>query len=169
MDWITPVWDGTRDAVHACFPDVALENIFKAIQVERENWVNLVELGIESVARGDDPPEGIVPPWIVVQIPPVPREMEWGINNVVYKPKINIFYAFRNEGDDAASTVDQALITFQDYMLNNSFPFTVLTTDLSLDVSEENPMNNIILTAKAAFTAGAFGFSCIIGFVGRPS
>lgn len=146
--WPT-VWEDLRLAITTQWPEVA--NNFRAIQMEKLNWVNLLEEGT------------LVVPYVVIHI--VARDsQEWGIQNQVWELDVT-FYYINADNSGYAPSLEERCKTMQNYVLSEPSPFSSIQVInmLTVDATEANEVNVINLEQNMKYTAGAVGFTCIVG------
>ena len=155
MDWISPLWKDLRVVIGAAWPEVT--QVFRVTQIERRNWTRLIERA------------KLVPPWVTVYLPPTRPSTEWGVSNVAYQPLFTVYYvAASRASDDMGAYLESKLIALQDEILSYAWPnskATILVDSFATDVSDENPINMVMLEGDMPYMSGGFTLSLVTGFV----
>jgi len=140
---------GLRSAVSATWPDVLgpAHPIFRQSQLKRQNWRNLVAAGRLSS------------PWVVILVSDAPQTTNWGLANVIYNPRVEIFYLTEAvDGErDMAAFIEGQLAALIDTLRPWSEGFQ-FAERVSVDTSAINPANAAILEENLPLFAGSVIF-----------
>ena len=152
MNVFQPFWAALNGAIQAAWPDVT--RIERVVQADRINWNNAIDK------------KALVAPWAVTQLPAAGPSDDGPADGVNYELRPTVHYVAQMEGagGDTAAFIEQKVSDLQDYLLENALPFT-LYADMTVDVSEGNPINVVMLQADMPYLAGSLTFRCLTGFI----
>ncbi len=142
-------YDGLRAAITSAWPAVAgsAHPIYRESQVRRVAWRRLVEQ------------QRLASPWVVISVSDAPQSSDWGLGNVVYTPRVEIFYiteAVPGE-KDMAKFIEGELAALVDTLhpWTQGFQFADGT---SIDTSPQNPAQAAFLDENLPLFAGSVSF-----------
>jgi len=151
----TDVWTDIITVMKDGWSDVGVSGhpIFRAPQVERVNWVNVIRSSQMTA------------PWAVVQMM-ADQEEGWGITWTAFRLTIVCTYIAKHSGTDMAATLEAKVKSLQDKVQSPTTPYThlrVLDTGFSVDVTENNPITRAMLDSNYPFSAASLKFQALAG------
>jgi hypothetical protein len=142
-------YTGLRAAITAVWPDIAGAShpIYRASQVRRIDWRKLIER------------EKLASPWVIVSVSDSPEASSWGMGNVIYSPRVEVFFVTEGVTSerDMASYIEERLIALRDILTlwQQGFQFA---GGVSIDTSAANPVGSVFLAEKMPLWAGSIAF-----------
>lgn len=142
-------YDGLRSAITAAWPTVAGSKhpIYRESQVRRVAWRKLVESN------------RLASPWVVISVSNATQSMGWGLPNLVYTPRVEVFYVTEAvPGEkDMAKFIEGELAALVD-MLHPWTQGFQLGGRVDVDTSAQNPANAAFLEENLPLFAGSASF-----------
>lgn len=149
-------WTALCGVIQAAWPEVdgPTHPIARVTQMERRPWRELTQDG------------RLASPRIIVQIPPTQQAEGWGGANVVYRPRVMVYYVTANNAaPDIAAVVEAKLADLETALVNYTGEAFQLMYNFGYDVSEENAANNVFTDKNMPFFGGMLAFDVMFGYV----
>lgn len=142
-------YDGLRTAITVAWPEMAgkAHPIYRESQVRRVAWRKLIE------------EQRLGSPWVVISTSDVPQATNWGLYNVVFSPRVEIFYITEAvEGEkDMAAYIEKQLFALLDVLYFWGAGFT-FASEISVDTGSRNPAQAVFLNENMPLFAGSVAF-----------
>lgn len=152
-------WTDVRGAILSAWSDITAD--FRAVQMERLNWYNLLNTSRESGGL-----KGLTPPWCVIEYDV--QQDDWGLQNEVFRVTLTVYYIGSPTGTDYAATLEGKVKALEDIVRNPAATFTtmqVLNEGMVVDVTEHSPANQTFLQQAMPYMAGSLTFQALVGEV----
>lgn len=151
-------WRDLCGVIRQAWPEVGTNTnpIFRITQVQMIPWRTNLQAG------------KLLPPWVPVSITNTQQIEDQGASNIMYRPRVTVFYVTQLSGLDIASVVESKLSDLEAVFVQHDYTGFQCFYGFAMDVSEDNPVNATFSGSNIPMFGGSLSVNLQFGYVVTP-